>query len=138
VLQVVSATFGTETDNSTTTFSDTGLDVSITPSAATSKILALVSMPCRATGENVNNSVQLNLTRVSTAIYETSPNFNNGSMTSLAAGFQATISFSFLDSPSTTSSTNYKVRFRNFAATNRARVFESNGIGSIILMEIGA
>jgi len=138
VLQVVSATYGTETDNSTTTLADTGLSASITPSASSSKVLALVTMPIRTTAENNGNGVNLNLTRASTSIYNTLPNFYNGSNTSFAAGFQGNISFNYLDSPSTTSVTTYKVRFSNVVTANRARVFEGNAIGTLILLEIGA
>lgn len=138
VLQVVQATYSTETDNSTTTYSDTGLTASITPSASTSKILAMVTMPCRATAENNANGVQLNLVRASTQVYQTIQNFVNGFMASLPSGFQANISYNYLDSPSTTSATTYKVQFRNNTAAARARICESSFVATIILMEIGA
>jgi hypothetical protein len=43
VLQVVNATYSTDTTNGTTTYADTGLTATITPTSATSKILVLVS-----------------------------------------------------------------------------------------------
>jgi len=138
VLQVVTATYSTETDNSTTTYADSGLTASITPSATSSRILAMVTMPCRATAENNANGVQLNLVRASTQIYQTIQNFVNGFMASLPSGFQANISYNYLDSPSTTSATTYKVQFRNNTAAARARICESNFVATIILMEIGA
>jgi len=138
VLQVVQATFATETDNATTTYANSGLTASITPSLTSSKILSIVTMPCRATAENNANGVKLNLVRASTQIYETLPNFVNGYMASLPSGFQANISFSYLDSPSTTSSTAYKVQFKNNTAANRARICEDSSVATIILMEIGA
>jgi hypothetical protein len=43
VLQVVNATYSTYTSSSSSTFADTGLTASITPSATSSKILVIVS-----------------------------------------------------------------------------------------------
>jgi len=42
VLQVVNATYATSTTNSTSTYADTGLSATITPSSASSKVLVLV------------------------------------------------------------------------------------------------
>jgi hypothetical protein len=44
----------------------------------------------------------------------------------------------YLDSPSTTSSTTYTLEFRSTVATKTVRVQENGSISSIVLLEIGA
>ena len=51
-----------------------------------------------------------------------------------------TLTFSYLDSPNTTSATTYKTRFKNFtnAASVRVNFNSTAGTSQIILIEIGA
>lgn len=134
VLQVVQGTYSTETDNSTTTYTDTGLTVSITPSATSSKILTFVTIPTHKTAENADNAVWLRLMRASTSIME----LVQVHYTQTALRLVGTTSFGYLDSPNTTSATTYKVQFRNQVAANRARICESGSLATIICLEIGA
>jgi hypothetical protein len=64
VLQVVQATNSTAAANSTTTYADTNLTASITPSAATSKVLVIVHQngTTKSNG-NVDNANYLKLVR---------------------------------------------------------------------------
>jgi hypothetical protein len=60
VLQVVTATYSTESDYNSVSFADTGLTATITPTSATSKILILVTQADCAKFDS-NNFVKLKL-----------------------------------------------------------------------------
>lgn len=109
VLQIVNEEFTTTNVTTTSTsFVDTGLEATITPSATTSKILVLV------------NAVGLYVASANTAIaLQLNPSVGaNKGIGSLAAYTASTASnavggesASFLLSPNTTSSVTYKLRF---------------------------
>jgi len=135
VLQVVGATYATSTSNSTTTEADTGLTVSITPTANTSKILVLVNQSSiYKTAGNVNNEIELKLYRGATSL-ALSRGLFTGTLLDLNIG---SISFGYLDSPATTSSTTYKTTFKNTNASATVYVQKDNSTSTIVLMEIGA
>lgn len=114
VLQVVSTTKTNSFSTSATSMTDvTGLSVSITPLASTSKILVFLTL--NLVGENANSGAAYQLVRGSTAIgigdLSGSRPQASGSMAYIANADSSTaISGSFLDSPSTTSSTTYKIQ----------------------------
>ena len=137
VLQVVNATYSTQASNSTTTYADTGLTATITPKFNTSKILVLINHPENyKTGGNVANDLALNLCRNGTQLVQ----FNTGlgyTNSTVVLAFSA--SYTYLDSPATTSATTYKTQFKNGDA-NAAAVYvqfnAANAPSSITLMEI--
>ena len=136
VLQVVQVTTSTQVINNTSTFADTGLTASITPSSATSKVLVMVSqMGCFKTAADSTNALIINLFRGATDIALICA---NGLNTGTSVGLEASFSYSYLDSPATTSSTTYKTRFKNAFNGNSVRVQQSSDLSTIILMEIGA
>jgi hypothetical protein len=113
VLQVVNATYSTETGNSTTTYADTGLTVSITPTSSTSKILVLVSQAgVGKSNDNSSNGCTVNLLRGSTQLIEFV--IGGGRTVSAAYNLGLNATACYLDSPSTTSATTYKTQFKNF------------------------
>jgi hypothetical protein len=141
VLQVVGATTTTSTTVSTSTQTDTTLTASITPSAATSKILVLVTQSAsfeRASGNNMGYKVSL--LRGSTVISGNATSRyvsigDVGGATSLYGTIP--VNFTVLDSPSTTSSTTYKTQ--GSITTGDNVTFQNNSVtSSIILLEIGA
>lgn len=141
VLQVVSATTATTVQNYTTTMADTGLSASITPSATSSKVLVLISQNYWA-GRNDNVvGVFAQLMRGSTIIQPKWPIHLGATRVSGAPlEIDAENGWSYLDSPSTTSSTTYKTQFKLIYADvggwGTAANYQSTS--SIILMEIGA
>jgi hypothetical protein len=139
VLQVVSATSTTITAIASTTFTDTTLSASITPSSTSSKILVLVTQFVYSSNAT-DMGFGARIMRDSTSIYSCANNLGNFYGYASAGTFENAISFSlsYLDSPSTTSATTYKTQGRaNFAATTATFNFANNP-ASIILMEIGA
>ena len=149
VLQVVNA-IKTDTFSSSTTgtWTDiTGLSVSITPKSSTNKIM-IVGQVFGAS--NYNGYIRI--LRDSTPIFVGDSAPSRTQVTSGSFYFFAdnniatTVSFSGLDSPSTTSATTYKVQFFQATASfyvNRS-VGDGNssdqgrGISSITLMEVAA
>ena len=155
VLQVIQATkLGTQTisgsgSDSPETFTDiTDLSVSITPSSASNKILILANVM----GSADNNSFLTVFRGATNLASPTSPSnrtpafagdFNNGANND----FSRTWSIMFLDSPSTTSSTTYKLGitiwsdntvYINRAETDNDAGWQPRGVSSLILMEIAA
>ena len=107
VLQVVSATNSTYATTTSTTYSDTGLTASITPSSSSSKILVIVSLS--GTGKSgFNTTPKYQLVRNSTAILGID---NGGGFTKTTAYGVCSATANYLDSPSTTSATTYKVQY---------------------------
>ena len=136
VIQVVQGTFATETSNSTSTFADTGLSASITPSATSSKILVLVnhSVNQKSAG-SADNSLSLRILRGSTTIV-TFAEYLGYTNSALLVQFSG--SYSYLDSPSTTSSTTYKTQFASTFNSNQVRICANNTPATITLLEIAA
>jgi hypothetical protein len=136
VLQVVNVIYGTETSTASSAFSDTGLTATITPTSATSQILALVTMPVYKDTTNTNG--EFKLIRTSTTI----ATMSNVAITGTTGGIDVgTTSINYLDSPATTSATTYKVQFCSQANSSRVVINRAGGQtnqSSITLMEIGA
>ena len=152
VLQVVSTTkTDTFTSTSGTSWTDiTGLSTAITPSATSSKILVCWNL---SLGTAANNNVYCRLLRGSTAISvgdsEGSRNQSTGGGVPYADyGWAGVISGTYLDSPSTTSATTYKIQLAGQASvTLCVNRNENNGdhnysvgrtASTITVMEIGA
>jgi hypothetical protein len=139
VLQVVQSTYSTQTLLFSTTYTDNGMTVSITPSANTSKVLILFSVAFYvANGARADNSGSLKLVRNSTDIL----NLNNVAGVNFSSvnggGIQYPVSYDYLDSPATTSAITYKLqqKVENIAG------FVGTAIGSntctFTAIEIGA
>jgi hypothetical protein len=120
--QVVSTTLSTVTSTTSGTFEDiSGLAVSITPSATSSKVLVLVNL---SLGSEIAYSCQLRLMRDSTAICigtdsgiggsQPQATFHQKAWNSTAIVNQG---MNFLDSPSSTSSISYNVEWRETEET---------------------
>ena len=105
VIQVVSATFSTQSDSNSASFVATGLTASITPSSASNKILILYSLPLRnPSSSNIN---------VTTTIFKNGSNllgsFGAGIFKTDSLPIMAIATANYLDSPATTSSTTYAI-----------------------------
>ena len=136
VLQVVQGTYSTQVSSTVTTFIDTGLTATITPSSTSSKILVLVTQAgVYKTETGAGNDVNVKLLRGSTTLSTQTGGYTNTS-TRLQLG---PFGFNYLDSPSTVSATTYKTQFASgVAAGNSTNVQANNNDSTIILLEIGA
>jgi hypothetical protein len=142
VLQVVNATYSTEVTTSSSTFSDTGLSASITPISSSSKILILAQINGIYRDESGATYLAARLLRDSTNILNFEGIAAYISVTASGSTGVGGISATYLDSPSTTSSTTYKVQFASGANAAKIHVqTPASGLASastITLMEIAA
>jgi hypothetical protein len=135
VLQVIQAIDTGTADNSTNVDLDTGITATITPSATTSKILVLTTVGgTLKNSANANNYGMFKIKRGSTTVFT----IDGQNYTSSALSVCTTMSLMYLDSPSTTSATTYKVTIANPNNTAFVSMGQFSCESSIILMEIGA
>ena len=133
VLQVVYGSTSTQVVNSTTTYTDTGLTATITPTSATSKILVVVTQSCYKT-PSPTSGVNIKLFRGATDLGQY---VKDECYTGTTLANVSTTAFQRLDTPNTTSPTTYKTQFANAAAASSAIVQVDNvGVSTITLMEI--
>jgi hypothetical protein len=148
ILQVVQGTTTTSATSTSTTFADTNLTASITPSSATSKILVLVSQYLRGTANATGFAgVSWRLVRDSTTIVNYNQDTAQGAIVLAAAAnaiptlvFASVTTLNYLDDPNTTSSVTYKTTFATGFTSNSGTAVaqQSSNPSSIILLEVGA
>jgi len=141
VLQVVQANTTTRVQITNSTYTDTNLTASITPSSSSSKILVLISQNIGTYNDSqVGTAGNLRIVRNSTTVF-TSENvisivaaLGNASEVRVAGQY----AFNYLDSPATTSSVTYKTQVNLSGGGGRVEPQSSNGLSNstIILMEI--
>ena len=140
VLQVVKGETNTEVSNTSTSYADTGLTATITPSATSSKILILVQQAFELLTTDTDDTVGGNfrLMRDSTAIYKNGPSFSiyvriqNADTPRIFNSYP----MNYLDSPSSTSSITYKTQSVVYQSADALNAQSSGADSSIILMEI--
>jgi hypothetical protein len=140
-LQVVQSTLTGSVSTTSTSFTDTGLSVSITPSAASSKVLILTTHCAGAFKTSGNDAgVYFNLLRGATGLSIPGDSFASYlNVVSGGAGARelfSMVTFSYLDSPATTSSTTYKTQYKVSNGSGEAN--HGSSTSSIIALEIGA
>jgi hypothetical protein len=139
VLQVLQDTLTTELSVTSTSYADTGLTITITPSSATSKVLVMANIQgvFKNSGDTANG-VMLKTLRGATNIVGSEMNGYTGASTINHIG---SINYILLDEPATTSATTYKVQIASKVSGQLARINYEDSyapISSIIVMEIGA
>jgi hypothetical protein len=134
VLQVVTATTTTSTTVTTSTYIDSTLSVSITPSSATSKVMVFVTQQFNASRSGADAGGFVKIVRGGTDIFvPLRPSMFNG-----ASEIDAMVSLSYLDSPATTSATTYKTMISATGGGTSTVAQRNSGPSVITLMEIGA
>lgn len=135
VLQVVNATYATQTSNSTTTYADTGITATITPKFSTSKILVLINIgEAQKTAANANNDMSINLVRNGTQIVQLT---QEALLTGTAIALNMPLSLQYYDSPASTSALTYKCQFKNNDNNGASVQVQVSSVASTItLMEI--
>lgn len=109
VLQVVFADNAVTATSTSSTFADTGLTATITPTLNTSKILVIVNQEgCFKSNAQAATAMALRLMRGSTVIFNIDESI---CYTGDAAYATESVGASYLDSPATTSATTYKTQF---------------------------
>ena len=133
--QVVSVTHTADQTSTSTSFADvTNLNASITPSATTSKILVLTDIEFYVAGSSQGINGYLKVVRGSTDIVQRRS--QSYSQDGTGVEYENQVSFAYLDSPSTTSSTTYKIQFRLGAGSSVSINHSSDKTGSLTLLEV--
>ena len=130
ILQVVIAEDSTILALATSTYTDTGLSASITPTATSSKILVMWNVQCDHA--STNSGFGTKLLRDATAIYTST---NTYAVYSSTAGARSMSSFNYIDSPSSVATITYKVQVASDAGF-AIDINDGNNQSQIVLMEI--
>jgi len=143
VLQVVQGSSTTSTQIASTTFTDTALSQSITPTLATSKILVMINQQYNVNRNSNEAGMAMKIFRGATEIYTTAATVTGAYIavgSAASASVAGYVALCYLDSPATTSATTYKTQGRAFTAANAGDVTYQwqSGTSTITLLEIGA
>jgi hypothetical protein len=140
VLQVVSTAKTTPFTTTSTSFTDvTGLSVSITPASTSNKILIFVNF---VSSNGIGSRLQyFNLVRGSTNIAQPTTLGSSFAQYNNSPDDLDNVAFHFLDSPSTTSSTTYKIQTKTNNSDNTITVGDRNSgdldsVSTITVLEI--
>jgi hypothetical protein len=141
ILQVVNFSTTTASTKTGTTYSDTNITATITPTSATSKILILSAVACQmyTTGAYNQVGMGLRILRGATDIYNTGIEgwyFTNVTTTYHQLSTLQTINY--IDNPSTTSATTYKIQFSGSYSGANIATSDNSRPSTMILMEVGA
>ena len=144
ILQVESVNYSTAETITSTSFTETGLVLNITPASTSNKILIICSPHIKSSRGVDNAAYKVALYRDATAIMEddaTNAYFIEfGGTTSAAISTKQ--SYEYLDSPSSTSEITYKLYLAAQSGANSEQVVLNNGgtniNSSLTLMEISA
>lgn len=142
VLQVITATTSTSATSTSSTYADTNLTATITPTAATSKILILIEQYTMAKRSQEEAYTGIRLLRNATDILTNARAlaYRTGTQNANMTEFSQNLPIMFLDSPSTTSAITYKTQFNAGITANSgaAGVQSYSQTSTITLIEIGA
>ena len=131
LIQTVQATDASSLSSSSTSYVDTGLSASITPGSTSNKILVLVSMGVFGADAAGSGGAAIKLLRDSTDLIVHS---SMGAHPTITYIYTAGTSFSYLDSPSSTSSLTYKTQFKSNGGENF--LTDNGSTATITLLEV--
>jgi hypothetical protein len=139
VLQVVSATTTSATLITSSSYTDSSITATITPTSATSKILIIISANCLTFSASSATYVKskARIMRGATAIHTTelATQVEGASANPISMG--NTVSYTYYDNPATTSSTTYKLQGLIDVGYG-VRFQQDSSPSTITLLEIGA
>lgn len=133
VLQVVGATHATESETNSDSYADSGLDVIITPSATSSKILISATMGVQYLAGN---------THYFTIFRDGSTDLSGGDaqgmlqVTSTTGNHKVSATFLYLDSPSSTSALTYSIYGKAETSGDTVKMCSGDAAGQITAFEI--
>ena len=138
ILQVVSATYATEVSSTdSSSWTDSGLSLAITPSSTSSKVLFIISQHAFVTRSSSLARGLFRVLRGSTTVFDSANWTINMQQTGSDLSHSTMLSFTGLDSPSSTSALTYKSQILPEASTT-IKAQQSNHPSTITLLEVGA
>jgi|688.fasta_scaffold381318_3 hypothetical protein len=132
VVQIKTASVSGTTSSTSTSYVDTNLTVSITPTSASNKILVGLFQLTQKNAGNNYSGVSLRLLRNATAILTIGTGIG---FTETSVNNRTTTGCFYLDEPATTSATTYKTQFASGVSGNVAYV-NTDGASTILVMEV--
>ena len=132
VIQTVFGSVATNTNNTTTTFADSGLSATITPRYSNSDILVMGALQ-GVFNNTASQGVKVRIVRGSTQIMYVCD------LMGYEPARSQEVSFFYIDSPSTTSATTYKIQFAEYGGGGLAVIMDYGStipLSTIVLMEI--
>ena len=140
IVQVINTAYSTATSG-TTSYVDSGITATITPTSASNKILVMTTVSLQSSrSSSTNTPVNVQLRRGSTTIanYDTRQwNYIDG-MPNGTPTLSLVTTLTYMDSPATTSATTYLIRGQGPETTSAFTFQPNSGPSAMILMEIGA
>jgi hypothetical protein len=130
ILQIVTANLSSEGNTTSTSYASTSLAASITPSATSSKVLILMAGPVYQ-----NTSSEDYIGTIYRGVSDIGGN-GLGRLRSNGGGIGGNFAITYLDSPSTTSSTTYTYYHKVTSGTGYISI--NNLTSTITLLEVGA
>ena len=137
IIQVLQGSTNNRLETSSQSFVATNLSATITPKFNTSKVFIMISGDCNTNADD--NEMYITIYRDSTNIGDSSYGFANAA--SYEGRLHSAVSINYLDSPSTTSSVEYKVYVRKTSSGSGNVEFPVNNGAQhafITLMEVSA
>tara|TARA_B100001778_G_scaffold326287_1_gene322776 strand:- start:26 stop:502 length:477 start_codon:yes stop_codon:yes gene_type:complete len=132
VIQVRYGFTTAQTVNNTSTYADTGLSATITPTRSDSKIIVMASLNCVQKNNNTYTKVRVVRDSTEIAKIDEGAGYTNDSSDNIIGS----ISCHLLDSPATTSAVTYKLQFASVSNISTTLVQVNNALSSMILMEV--
>lgn len=129
IIQIVQAQYASSLALTSSTYVDTGLTATITPTSSSNKILVIMYTG-HMTKTAVDTQLDFKIFRDSIEIY-----YGSSLNTNSAAADTSNATIHYLDSPATTSSITYKTQMRNRNAVGTITV-SFNGSSEMTLMEV--
>ena len=140
IIQSVFTSTTTEVSTTGTSYIDTGITATITPQSNSSKILVLASFQLQLFREATETGAAIQLMRDSTIISKRDQEVHAeaGKTSQNRIIFRYINSINFLDTPSTTSATTYKIQMSNTHSGNSPSVTvnRQNSPGCMTLLEV--
>lgn len=137
--QVITATYSTQFTTTSTTYGDTGLTATITPTLNTSKIMIIITQPVNMYKTSstyaamywraLRDAVDLGITGSNQTMYLSGA---SGNIEFDLIGFTVT----YMDSPATTSATTYKTQIKAQNTGDQIQSSMSSSKATITLMEV--
>jgi len=133
ILQVVSTSLvGSEASTTSTSFQDTNLNASITPSSSSNKVLILVTSTGRSTDSGGTSCYTIARGSTNLGSSDGMNRINQPADNELITP----VAMHFLDSPNTTSATTYRPQLKSTNTNNTAKFGEGNTNQVITLFEV--
>lgn len=134
IVQIVTGTTSTAVTNATTTYTDTGLTATITPTSSSNRILVLFNHGSAARSNTASVNMQVNFLRGATSIGYVETMYLGTANDAQMTGPQLAV----YDNPATTSATTYKSQFKLAGAGGNCTLQSSSTSSNLILIEVSA